>query len=136
MMAEAAAYSIDGYPVTDDTVLWSYREYDWVTIKIDKTNSDFPLTSPNGGRWAADGHLTQGVGGRDLFWDKLDIIPPTKPKRKVKEPVELFVNSFTWGMGGKTYQDAEQAKKDVQGTKEEKSYLETVSLKGERTLLV
>ena len=135
MTAEETDYRIDGYLVEDGTVLWSYRANDWVTITIDKTNSQLPLTClPIGGRWASDGHLTKGEGSRDLFWDKLEIKPPAKPKRRIVEPVELFVNSYSWGMGGIAYNSKEKALND--GKQEGEKFLEVVTVKGERNLFV
>ena len=37
------------------------------------------------------------------FWDKVNLIAPERPKRKVKKAVERWVKRYSWGIGEVVY---------------------------------
>ncbi len=80
--------------------LWDAAEGEWV--EVTSIGSDtYPIVVKNENRHftacTLSGLVYADSGIPRYYWDEIKIIPPPRPKRKVKKTVELWVNIYPNG---------------------------------------
>lgn len=77
--------------------LWDAAEEEWVEVtSIGSATYPIVVRNKNGHFTACtlSGLVCTDSGTPRYYWDKVKIIPPPRPKRKVKKTVELWVNVY------------------------------------------
>lgn len=81
--------------------LWDAAEGEWVEVISINGSATYPIAVKNENRYI-NGCTMSGCSWLDggvprYYWDKVEIIPPPRPKRKVKKTVELWANIYPNG---------------------------------------
>jgi hypothetical protein len=87
--------TLDGIEVKVGDRLWSVACGKFCVVEaMDKTEADYPIVAKEDS-WTTDGKLYSYLA-RDLYWDKVEIIPPPKPKKMVKKSGWINVYPAYW----------------------------------------
>lgn len=102
---------LDGQEVKVGDRLWSMNEGFFIVTSIRKSS----ISGPGSWNYDRNGCLA-GTSTRVLFWDKVEVVPPPKPKNKVRKIVEGWINIYPDGSVGNTISRSE---KDADGRSHE-----------------